>query len=181
MRVSRLFGFAVFMLSVGAVQAECAYPDSNRGDGPNWLCGSEEFEGARFLAVGDKSRMPSISLQNRLAGKDAMSGVVVKLLAHAKTQLQTELPATVELHVPSSVSWAYLARFKGINVLDKAISPQRHLYVLAGVPPELSASMIYTARRELLAENKKLILAALGQAGWRKLNAPVDKPAAQVP
>ncbi|WP_414728877.1 hypothetical protein [Zhongshania aliphaticivorans] len=166
-----------FMVSAPA-HAECGYPDSDRGQAPDWLCGEGDFEGAGFLAVGDKSRMPSISLQNRLAGKSAMTAVVSKIYAHAAAELQAELPESVQLSVTNRVDWAQVARFKGISVLDKAVSPQRHLYVLAGVEAELQSGMVYTARREILAANKAQIIASLGKDVWRKLNMPMDKPMA---
>lgn len=163
-----VFAFIVSPL----VHAECAYPDSDRGEAPAWLCGVDEYEGAGFLAVGDKSRMPSISLQNRLAGKAAMTAVVVEILAFARTELQAELPETLVLAEQDGVKWSQVAHFKGIRVLDKVVSPQRHLYVLAGVTPELKASMVQTARNQILLANKARIIAVLGQDGWRKLNAP---------
>ncbi|MDF1692304.1 MAG: hypothetical protein P1U47_08025 [Zhongshania sp.] len=169
-----------FFISASA-HAECAYPDSERGNAPDWLCGVDEFEGAGFLAVGDKSRLPSISLQNRIAGKAAMTAVVAKIRAFAAAQLQAELPADLILKVTDRVVWSQVARFKGIKVLDRVGSPQRHLYVLAGVAPELQAHMIHTARTEILKENKSLILAAIGQDGWRKLTAAIDKPMAETP
>jgi hypothetical protein len=134
----------------------------------------DEFADAGFLAVGDKSRMPSISLQNRLAGKAAMTAVVTEILAFARTALQAELPETLMLAELGTVKWSQVARFKGIRVLDKAVSPQRHLYVLAGVNAELREEMLRTARHDILLANKTKIIAALGQDAWRKLNAPVD-------
>lgn len=167
----------VFFIGVGGplYAAECAYPDSDRGQGPDWLCGAEQFEGAGYLAVGSKSRMPSISLQNRLAAKEAMSAVVIKLLIAATATLQAEMPGKIVLQAPTSVPWSTVARFKGITVLDKVVSPQRHLYVLAGVKPELQGNMLITARREILVANKAQITAALGPSEWRKLNAPLVK------
>ncbi|WP_373095345.1 hypothetical protein [Zhongshania sp.] len=176
MRALLPLGLVFCFVMSASVHAECAYPDSDRGTAPDWLCGVDEFEGAGLLAVGDKSRMPSISLQNRLAGKAAMTAVVAKILAHAAAKLQAELPNSVVLVVPSAVDWSRVARFKGISVLDKVSSPQRHLYVLAGVKPELQAAMMATARREVLAENKALIIKTLGQSGWRQLNATTVKP-----
>ncbi len=162
-----------------AVHAECAYPDSERGNAPDWLCGVAEFDGAGFLAVGDKSRLPSISLQNRMAGKAAMTAVVTKVMAYAVAELQAELPENVRLSVANSVNWSQVARFKGIAVLDKVSSPRRHLYVLAGVAPELQADMIHIARREVLKANKVAIVEVVGQDGWRKLAASIDKPMAK--
>ncbi|MEX1668751.1 hypothetical protein AB4876_07495 [Zhongshania guokunii] len=164
-----------FFISASA-HAECAYPDSERGNAPDWLCGVDEFEGAGFLAVGDKSRLPSISLQNRMAGKAAMTAVVTKVMAYAVAELQAELPEDVSLSVAESVNWSQVARFKRIKVLDKVSSPRRHLYVLAGVAPELQADMIHIARHEILKANKAIIVEAVGKDGWRKLAAPIDKP-----
>ena len=50
----------------GQVSAQCEYPNSERGEAPLWMCQGPEMDGADFLAIGDKSRMPSVSLQSRL-------------------------------------------------------------------------------------------------------------------
>jgi hypothetical protein len=165
-----------FYIMATPAWAACGYPDSDRGQAPEWLCGATEFEGAVFLGYGDKSRMPSISLQNRMAGKAAMIAVVEKLLRQAQAQLSSELPESIALSLPTSNELSRVARFKGINVLDKAQSPQRHLYVVAGVKHEDSDTLLTIARGEVLAENKMAIIATLGKDGWRLLSKPLDKP-----
>ncbi|MGJ8686769.1 MAG: hypothetical protein ACSHWQ_04770 [Spongiibacteraceae bacterium] len=149
--------------------ADCQYPDSSRGSAPAWLCGDLNSEEAVFLAVGDKSRMPSISLQNRLAGKTAMTGVVARILEHAAAALQQELLLSDPLLLPSTSDWGRVARFKGIAVLDKVVSPRRHLYVLAGVREADIPAMELQARRELLRHNKDLVIEHAGKAKWREL------------
>ncbi|MFT5888387.1 MAG: hypothetical protein ACI9BO_001206 [Zhongshania sp.] len=167
----------LFYVIATPVWADCGYPDSDRGQAPEWLCGATEFEGAIFLGYGDKSRMPAISLQNRMAGKAAMIAVVEKLLRQAQTQLGSELPESIALSLPAANELSRVARFSGISVLDKVQSPQRHLYVLAGVKREDSGALLNIARDEVLAENKKAIIATLGKDGWRLLSKPRDKPA----
>ncbi|CAA0079759.1 Uncharacterised protein [Zhongshania aliphaticivorans] len=169
----KLLVLSCLLCSVFAVsaRAECAYPDSERGVAPAWLCSLDDYQDAGFLAYGDKSRLPSISLQNRLAGKAAMIAVVSKLLLHAQLQLAGQLPSDVQLVMPDAKDWSRVAKFKGVQILEKAASPQRHLYVLAGVKPELQADLVTVARKEILDANKKRLVALLGQAEWEKLLA----------
>ncbi len=159
---------AVFSLSAWA---QCGYPDSERGEAPAWLCGEPSFDGAAFLAIGDKSRMPSISLQSRLAGKAAMAGVVEQLFIDARAALLTELPEALNLNLPATDNWQRVARFKGIKVLAKSKSPTRHLYVLAGVPDEHQQALRALARKELIKENSALLKKSLEAAQWQRLKA----------
>ena len=152
-------------------QSACAYPDSERGQAPDWLCDGMQFDGASYLAIGDKSRMPSISLQNRLAGKAAMSAVVGNLLEAARAQLASELPAELELLLPAADDWTRVARFKGIQVFDSTTSPRRHRYVLAGVPDADRDKLLAQARRELIKTNKSVIFNAVGKEGLQALLA----------
>lgn len=149
--------------------ADCQYPDSSRGSAPAWLCGDLRSEEAVFLAVGDKSRMPSISLQNRLAGKIAMTSVVARILESTAASLQQELLLNASLLLPPTSDWSRVAMFKGIAVLDKVVSPRRHLYVLAGVKQADREAMELQARRELLRHNQDLVVAHIGKAKWRAL------------
>ena len=71
----------------------CDFPDSERASAPEWLCGEHQYEGAFHTAVGSKTRMPSISLQNRLAGRDAVSGVLRALFTDAVEKLTNNLMA----------------------------------------------------------------------------------------
>lgn len=159
-------------LFAAPVWAECAYPDSDRGDAPAWVCNLDVYEGADFLAYGDKSRMPSISLQSRLAGKIAMVAVVSNLLDYAKAELAAELPPETLLVSPAADDWSRVAKFKGMRILEKTASPQRHLYVLAGVGPDVRDELIAVARKEVLSANKKSLIAELGKEAWQKLAAP---------
>ena len=159
---------SIFAMSA---EAECAYPDSDRRDAPEWVCSLDGYEGADFLGYGDKSRLPSISLQNRLAGKAAMVAVVGHLLDYAKAELASQLPPETVLELPSAEDWSRVAKFKGVRILEKAASPQRHLYVLAGVKPDVRDELIAVAKKEVLSANKKRLIAQLGQAGWKKLIA----------
>ena len=154
-----------------SVQAECAYPDSDRREAPDWVCSLAAYEGAEFLAYGDKSRLPSISLQNRLAGKAAMIAVVANLLDYARADLAAQLPADTVLELPDAKDLARVAKFKGVKILEKAASPQRHLYVLAGVKPDVLDELIAVAKKEVLSVNKKSLIAQLGQDAWKKLAA----------
>tara|TARA_R110001592_G_scaffold66438_14_gene204057 strand:+ start:4731 stop:5252 length:522 start_codon:yes stop_codon:yes gene_type:complete len=156
-------------LFAAPVWAECAYPDSDRGEAPAWVCNLDVYEGADFLAYGDKSRLPSISLQSRLAAKVAMVAVVGKLLDYAKAELAAELPPETLLVSPATDDWSRVAKFKGMRILEKTASPQRHLYVLAGVEPDVRDELIAVARKEVLNANKKSLIAQLGQDGWKKL------------
>ncbi|MBQ0795916.1 hypothetical protein [Zhongshania sp.] len=161
----------LFCLFAVSAQAECAFPDSDRREAPEWLCSLDNYEGADFLAYGDKSRLPSISLQNRLAGKDAMIAVVGNLLAYAKAELATQLPTETELVLPAAEDLSRVAKFKGVKILEKAASPQRHLYVLAGVKPEVRDALIAVAKKEVLNANKKRLVAQIGKDEWLKLLA----------
>ena len=38
----------LFCFFIGAAQAECAYPDSDRREAPEWVCSLESYEGADF-------------------------------------------------------------------------------------------------------------------------------------
>jgi hypothetical protein len=163
--LSLVFG-CIFTASANA---ECAYPDSDRRDAPEWVCSLDGYKEAEFLAYGDKSRLPSISLQNRLAGKAAMVAVVSRLLEYASAEVASHLPPEIALETPSAEDWSRVAKFKGVKILEKAISPQRHLYVLAGVKPDTREALIAVARKEVLSVNKKAIIAELGQDGWKKL------------
>lgn len=165
--LSMVFG----CIFASSVQAECAYPDSDRREAPEWVCSLDSYEEGSFLAYGDKSRLPSISLQNRLAGKAAMVAVVGRLLEYASADLASQLPPETVLETPSAKDWSRVAKFKGVSILEKAISPQRHLYVLAGVKPDVRETLIAVARKEVLSVNKKAIIAQLGQEGWKKLVA----------
>jgi hypothetical protein len=158
-------------LFAAPVWAECAYPDSDRGDAPAWMCNLDVYEGADFLAYGDKSRLPSISLQSRLAAKVAMVAVVSKLLDYAKAELAAELPPETLLVSPAADDWSRVAKFKGVTVLEKTTSPRRHLYVLAGVEPDVRDELITVARKEVLSENKKTLIEQLGKEAWQKLVA----------
>ncbi|MBW2940676.1 hypothetical protein [Zhongshania aquimaris] len=161
----------VFGLFAVSAHAECAYPDSDRRDAPEWVCSLDNYEGADFLAHGDKSRLPSISLQNRLAGKDAMIAVVANLLAYATLEIAAQLPQEAELILPAADDLSRVAKFKGVTILEKTVSPQRHLYVLAGVKPDARDALIAVAKKEVLNVNKKRLIALLGQDGWKKLSA----------
>jgi hypothetical protein len=58
-----------------------------------------------------------------------------------------------------------------MRILEKTASPQRHLYVLAGVEPDVRDELIAVARKEVLSENKKSLIAQLGKETWQKLAA----------
>lgn len=152
--------------------ALCEYPNSERGTPPEWLCGDEpSFEGYGFLAIGEKSRMPSISLQSRLAGKAAMIAVVEKLLAVGAADVRAQLPAglVLELALPNAEDWQRVARFKGIKVAAKTTSPVRTLYVLAGVPDDQQQALIQQARSEVVKQNRKVLKQRLAEPQWAAL------------
>ena len=58
-----------------------------------------------------------------------------------------------------------------MKILEKAASPQRHLYVLAGVKPEVRDALIAVAKKEVLNANKKRLVAQIGKDEWLKLLA----------
>lgn len=170
----KLIGRLALALMLGLalpVVAECEFPNSERGTPPPWLCGEPRFEGFAYLAIGEKSRMPSISLQSRLAGKEAMTGVVKQLLTAAAEDITAQLPAgvTATLELPNAEDWKRVARFKGIKVADKTTSPVRTLYVLAGVPEEQQVPLMQQARSEVLKQNRKALKAALAEPQWLAL------------
>ncbi len=169
MRQGSLLSLMLGCIFATSVQAECAYPDSDRRDAPEWVCSLDGYEGADFLAYGDKSRLPSISLQNRLAGKAAMIAVVANLLDYALADVAAQLPPNTALELPDAKDLVRVAKFKGVKILEKAASPQRHLYVLAGVKPEVRDELIAVAKNEVLSVNKKRLITLLGQDGWKKL------------
>jgi hypothetical protein len=171
-RQAGLIMMAAFMFS-GAVWAECGFPNSDRGQAPDWLCGEPTFENTDFLFIGDKSRLPSISLQSRLAGKEAMAGVVEKLLNFVAKDLQSHLGSEValDLEMPNSRDWKRVARFKGIKVVDKTTSPVRHLYVLAGVPSEQRGELLKQAKVELLKTNRGRLKKSLDENQWQAVQS----------
>lgn len=174
--IGRALLVLVFALAL-PVAADCEYPNSERGTPPQWLCGEPSYEGFAYLAVGEKSRMPSISLQSRLAGKDAMTGVVKKLLTAAAEDISAQLPEGVSpsLVLPNAEDWKRVARFKGIKVADKTTSPVRTLYVLAGVPEEAQSALVQQARSEVLKKNRKALKAALAEPQWLALQEWVKR------
>lgn len=156
--------------------AACDFPDSERAEAPAWLCGEPRFEDASFLAVGDKSRMPSVSLQNRFAGRMGVELVLNKLFLAAHDTLQEELPVAVKLEIPDNSDPVVARRFMGIRVFDKAKSPQRHLYVLVGVPESERAALMARARQDIVSLNRDRLLAALGPAGYKAFADKVMAP-----
>lgn len=158
-------------LQAGALWAACDFPDSERAEAPEWLCGEPQFEGASFLAIGDKSRMPSVSLQNRFAGRMAIQQVLTQLFdaAHQSLQesLQDELTVSVKLEIPDNSDPVVARRFAGVRVFAKAKSPQRHLYVLVGVPDDKRPELLARARQEIVQLNRDRLLAALGPARFK--------------
>ena len=148
----------------------CDFPDSERASAPEWLCGEHRFEGAYHTAVGSKTRMPSISLQNRLAGRDAVSGVLRALFMDAMEKLQPQV-SDVHLRVPDLGDMAVAKQFVGITVLAKTKSPQRQLFVLAGVPEAERQRLESVAWSLLLVQNRDAIVAARGEAAYAALAA----------
>lgn len=148
----------------------CEFPDSERATAPEWLCGEHAFEGAAHTAVGSKSRMPSISLQNRLAGRDAVSGVLRALFRDAVEKLQPQV-SEVRLRVPDLDDMAVAKQFVGITVLAKTKSPQRQLFVLAGVPEAERQRLESVAWTLLLAQNRRAIVTARGESAYAALAA----------
>ena len=148
----------------------CDFPDSERASAPEWLCGEHQYEGAFHTAVGSKTRMPSISLQNRLAGRDAVSGVLRALFTDAVEKLQPQL-SDVRLRVPDLDDIGVAKQFVGITVLAKAKSPQRQLFVLAGVPEAERQRLESVAWSLLMLQNRDAIVAARGEAAYEALAA----------
>jgi len=157
--LSRAAGVALLLAS--PLVLACPLPDSDRGEAPAWLCDEPLFEGAQYTAVGDKSRVPSISLQNRLAGKAAMVAVTGKLLEAGRDQLLSKLPPATRLTLPEADNLSVVARFDGIRVLEKTQSPRRHLYVLAGVPDDEADAQLAIACREVVSANRKQLRKAM--------------------
>lgn len=160
---------ALALLCASPLALACPYPDSDRGEAPAWLCGEPQYEGALYTAVGDKSRVPSISLQNRLAGKAAMVAVTARLLEQGREQVLGQLTPGTTLALPDAGDLSVVARFDGIKVLEKAQSPRRHLYVLAGVPQELVDSQARIACRQVVAANRKPLRKLLGDRDLAEL------------
>lgn len=155
------WSFATALLLVSPLVLACPFPDSDRGEAPAWLCGEPQFEGAQYTAVGDKSRVPSISLQNRLAGKAAMVAVTGRLLEAGRDQLLSKLPPATRLTLPEAGNLSVVARFDGIRVLEKTQSPRRHLYVLAGVHDDEADAQLAVACREVVSANHKQLRKAM--------------------
>ncbi len=158
------------LLYLSPLRAEtCAFPDSNRGEAPEWVCEGYERGDATYLTVVQRPRMPSVSLQNRLAGREAMASVCKLLLEEAAARLQAQLPTEVALSLPDANDIERLSRFEGITVFERVKSPRRFLYVLAGVPEAEIPKLLTQARREVLAENEQTLKQQLGEAAWAEL------------
>lgn len=151
-------------------KGRCAFPDSSTGSAPTWLCSDYEREDVSYTAVVQRKRLPSVSLQSRLAGREAMAAVVSQLLAVAAEELRAELGLQLYLHLPEADNIERLARFKGVRIFEKVKSPRRALYVLAGVERENVPALLSQARREVIAENRAALSETLGEQAVMELS-----------
>ncbi len=167
--IKALFMAALLTMVQVSEATDCAFPDTEQGTAPAWLCGDLEREDIYFTAVVQRSRLPSISLQSRLAGREAMAAVVSLLLADAANTLAMELGGGQPLQLPEADDIERLKRFDGVRIFEKVKSPRRALYVLAGVEEENLTRLKVQARTEVLQENRTALEAELGQAGFAEL------------
>ena len=77
----------------------------------------------------------------------------------------------VRLRVPDLVDIGVALQFVGISVLAKAKSPQRQLFVLAGVPEAERQRLESVAWSLLMLQNRDAIVAARGEAAYEALAA----------
>ncbi|MBD2857788.1 hypothetical protein IB286_02130 [Spongiibacter sp. KMU-158] len=160
---------ALALMVAPALAEDCHYPDTDQGTAPAWVCGHIERDDVYFTAMVERSRLPSISLQSRLAGREAMAAVTALLMEDARTSLMAELPEGTELRLPDADDIERLARFEGIRILEKSKSPRRSLFVLAGVEQENVERLKQQARVELLQENRVELQATIGQSEFDAL------------
>lgn len=119
----------------------CRFPDSTRGTAPDWLCG-EPVEGWALQAVGSKSRVPSVSLQSRLAGRAATEAMYQTLLTRAAKRITSRVRGEWNLDRDAAVAaMSQLTELQSVAVVARAASPRRELYILVGLPEgELAAA-----------------------------------------
>ena len=149
----------------------CVFPDSSRGsEAPAWVC-EPAWPDVALAAVGSRSHMPSISTQNRIAGREAMLAVAVAVRSQAREQLEALAGRPLEL---SAAPWedddlALLQATPGIRVYARRRSPGRTLYVLAGVEAERLPPLFASHRRAWLDANAPALRELLGDAALAEL------------
>ncbi len=119
----------------------CRYPDSVRGTAPDWLCG-ESVEGWALQAVGSKSRVPSVSLQSRLAGRAATEALYQTLLTRVARSITARIDGEWNVDREASIAaMSQLPELQSVAVVARSASPRRELYILVGIPDgELAAA-----------------------------------------
>ena len=145
------------------------FPDSSRGTAPDWLCG-EPVDGWAIQAVGSKSRVPSVSLQSRLAGRAATEALYQDLLTRVARRINTAIDGEWQIERKALVE-AMRAEpaLQSIAVIARAASPRRELYILVGIPDgELFAAE--SAVLELIRQRPEL--SSLSEAQRQQLPKP---------
>lgn len=119
----------------------CRFPDSSRGTAPDWLCG-EAIEGWALQAVGSKSRVPSVSLQSRLAGRAATEALYQDLLTRVARRITAAISGEWNIERNAAVeAMSQVPALQSVAVVARAASPRRELYILVGLPEgELAAA-----------------------------------------
>lgn len=119
----------------------CRFPDSTRGSAPDWLCG-EPVEGWALQAVGSKSRVPSVSLQSRLAGRAATEALYQTLLTRVAKRITSLVSGEWTIDRDAAIAaMSQVPGLQSIAVVARAASPRRELYILVGLPDgELAAA-----------------------------------------
>ncbi len=149
----------------------CEFPDSTSGAvAPDWVC-APEWPGVSLAAIGSRGHMPSLSTQNRNAGRDAMLAVARRLQAQAAEELQQlgggDLPLQRTPFAGDDI--ALLQSVPGIRVYSRQRSPGRTLYVLAGIEDGLVEPLLASHRRAWLEANEAALRAHLGDSGLARL------------
>lgn len=156
-------------LNAGEAPETCLFTDTGL-PAPLWIC-SAEYDGFYLSAVGSKSHMPSVSLQNRLAGRDAMEGVAQKINDTAKSVMDRLTSRPVSWSQPPYASvLAQLADTEGIVVIAKTSSTRHKLYVLAGMSAEHAEVAVRTAMDKILQANA----AQLSSDDMKQLNEKIQ-------
>ena len=152
-----VYGLTLFAVSHGAAESpqthnECHFPDT-QSVAPPWVC-QPQHEDYALMAVGSKSRMPSVSLQNRKAGLEAMKAVARRIDAAAAEELSGLAGRLLDLKETAySSELDHLRAVGGVKVVERALSPRRDLYVLAGVERAQLTPVMKKTLEQLLLRN----------------------------